>query len=99
VVDFLRDTPPLLVQISQALAAHDWKVLKNGAHSLRSSSGHMGALKLANLLGELESACSLPEGPAEPDISRMQKQLDLIEEEYHKVFNELSVLREEFAGG
>jgi CheY-like chemotaxis protein len=96
--DFLQDSPPLFEQMDRALAAHDWKALKSGAHTLRSSSGHMGAIRLANLLGDLESASDLSAGAAEPDTIGLQKQLVQIQEEYHKVFTELQALRQELGG-
>jgi len=96
--DFLRTSAPLFEQMDLALAARDWKALKSGAHMLRSSSGHMGAVRLANLLGDLESASGLSAGAAEPDTTGLQKQLDQIQEEYHKACAELHVLRQELGG-
>jgi CheY-like chemotaxis protein/HPt (histidine-containing phosphotransfer) domain-containing protein len=96
--DFLQDSPPLFEQMDRALAARDWKALKGGAHSLRSSSGNMGAVRLANLLGDLESASGLSAGAAEPDTTGLQKQLDQIQEEYHRACAELHVLRQELGG-
>jgi PAS domain S-box-containing protein len=96
--DFLRDSPPLFEQMDLALAARDWKALKDKVHMLRSSSGHMGAVRLANLLGDLESASGLSAGAAEPDTTGLQKQLDQIQEEYHKACAELYLLRQELGG-
>jgi HPt (histidine-containing phosphotransfer) domain-containing protein len=55
VVDvYLANSPRMVQDIERCYAARDWKNLKVVAHSLKSSSGNMGAFQLSNLLGVLE---------------------------------------------
>ena len=59
VVDvFLTKSPHLVQDIERFYAARDWKNLQAVTHSLKSSSGNMGASQLSNLLGVLEELSS-----------------------------------------
>jgi len=51
---YLKDTPPHLQALRQALAAGDTVQLRKTAHSLKSSSANVGALTLAQYCKELE---------------------------------------------
>jgi len=51
---YLRNSPQLLRSLSEAVAKCDAPVIEQTAHSLKSSSAMLGAMKLANLLTELE---------------------------------------------
>ncbi|ABQ25191.1 Hpt domain protein [Geotalea uraniireducens Rf4] len=51
---YLRNSPQLLRSLSEAVAKCDAPVIEQAAHSLKSSSAMLGAMKLANLLTELE---------------------------------------------
>lgn len=46
----------LLPQLDQVEAAADWPTLRGLAHTLKSSSGSLGALKLAQLCADIEHA-------------------------------------------
>jgi HPt (histidine-containing phosphotransfer) domain-containing protein len=53
---YLDDTPARLAQMKAAVAAGDAEALRKAAHSAKSSSGNVGAERLANLCKELETA-------------------------------------------
>jgi signal transduction histidine kinase/ligand-binding sensor domain-containing protein/DNA-binding NarL/FixJ family response regulator len=52
--DFLREAPPRLATLQQALASGDRDALVFTAHSLKGSSAQLGAVRLASLCQELE---------------------------------------------
>ena len=52
---YLRGTPPLIEQMRQAIDANDEGALRVAAHTLKSSSANVGAMKLHGLCKELES--------------------------------------------
>jgi CheY-like chemotaxis protein len=52
---YLRDTPSLLESLRAALAAQDAESVSRVAHSLKSSSAHVGASSLAALAREIEA--------------------------------------------
>ena len=51
---FLDDTPMRLASIREAVEVSDAKALEAAAHSLKSSCGNLGAIKLADLCRDLE---------------------------------------------
>jgi len=51
---FCEETPQLLSQLRQSLAAQDAEAFRRTAHSLKSSSANFGALKFSALAKELE---------------------------------------------
>ena len=53
---FLDQTPPLVETIRRAGAEGDAEALERAAHTLKSASGHLGALRLSRLCRELEEA-------------------------------------------
>lgn len=54
---FCTSSDPLVAGLREALAGHDLNVLQNTAHSLKSSSANVGAIKLSALNKELELEC------------------------------------------
>jgi CheY-like chemotaxis protein len=54
-VTFAQDAPAQLAALREALDARDAAVLRSGAHSLKGSSGAIGARRLSALCGRLES--------------------------------------------
>ena len=54
---YLNSSEPLIVQLREALATNDLEVLQNIAHSLKSSSANVGAIKLSQISKELERSC------------------------------------------
>jgi len=75
---------PLLAELRGALAQGDCDGLALRAHSLKGSSGTLGAYHLAELCGELEH--SAPAG----DLEACARQLDAVEAELGRVLAELS---------
>jgi HPt (histidine-containing phosphotransfer) domain-containing protein len=53
--DYLSDAPRLLTEIALAIKAGDAATLVRPAHSLKSSSGNVGALRVAEIAKTLES--------------------------------------------
>lgn len=51
---YLEDAPQQVVAIGQASAQADWDALRFSAHSLKSSSGTLGAKRLASLCQQME---------------------------------------------
>jgi signal transduction histidine kinase/DNA-binding response OmpR family regulator len=82
---YLGDSLRLLEALRGAFSQGDGTGLKRQAHSLKSSSANVGALRLAELCKELEAADALesPDG--------MDRMISRIEEEYGAVRNELTV--------
>lgn len=56
---YLGDTPVLLTSARDALAGNDAKTLRRAAHSLKSTSAHLGAVRLSALCKELEETARL----------------------------------------
>ncbi|MFW2367015.1 MAG: response regulator [Desulforhopalus sp.] len=58
VVDaFLVSSDPIITQLRVAAESDDREVLQNNAHSLKSSSANVGAMKLSGISKELELGC------------------------------------------
>lgn len=51
---YLNEVPRLLETIRKAIANKDRSTIRRSAHSLRGSSGNLGALQMALIAGELE---------------------------------------------
>ena len=76
---YLRGADTLLTELADALPDNDTEALRRSAHSLKSSSANVGALKLFELSRELEMACrsGILENPAD--------QVAAIQSEYTRV--------------
>ncbi|KAA9333293.1 PAS domain S-box protein [Hymenobacter busanensis] len=61
---FVRTTPPVLAELEQHAARHDWQALSTAAHYLKSSCEGLGLKSLRPLLQRLESSVANP--PARP---------------------------------
>ncbi len=75
---------PYVASLRELLASRDRKSLERRAHSLKGSSGALGALRLAELCGELEH-CVRDGG----DLDGCADQIDAIESEHARVVAEL----------
>mgnify|MGYP003460724028 FL=1 len=53
---FLDDTPRLIAALETAAAGPDFEMLRNAAHTLKSSSANLGAMSLSNAAKKLELA-------------------------------------------
>jgi HPt (histidine-containing phosphotransfer) domain-containing protein len=51
---YLRDTPPRLSALHEALARADAEAVRREAHGLKGSSGQIGAVQVARLCADLE---------------------------------------------
>jgi len=54
---FLNESERLCLCLEQAVSASDWASVSKYAHSLKSCSANVGAMQVASLSHELESAC------------------------------------------
>lgn len=52
---FLADTPTRMTNLEQALETGDAKTVEEAAHSLKSSCGNLGAVRLSGLFKEIEA--------------------------------------------
>jgi HPt (histidine-containing phosphotransfer) domain-containing protein len=59
---YLADSPPLFATMRAALAADDRVALRRAAHTLKSTSTSLGALRLAATCREIESHAADGEG-------------------------------------
>lgn len=53
--DTLKYTPSLMVRIAEGMASNDLKKVLLAAHSLKSSTAIVGAMKLSNICQDLET--------------------------------------------
>jgi len=54
---YFSSSDPLVTEMQKALAGNDLEVLQSSAHSFKSSSGNVGAIKLYDLNKKLEMDC------------------------------------------
>lgn len=54
---YFSSSPPLIAQLQEAVVVKNREALQNAAHSLKSSSATVGALKLSEICRELEMSC------------------------------------------
>lgn len=83
---FIKETPPLIAKLEQALASGDAHALERAAHSLKSSSGNLGALGLSSIFRDVEMA-----GRAQ-EIERARPLVDRSRGEYVEVEHALKAL-------
>jgi CheY-like chemotaxis protein/HPt (histidine-containing phosphotransfer) domain-containing protein len=76
---FFTDAPRQILSMREALAAGDTRTLKRSAHTLKSNSANLGAVKLALACKEME-ACA---GAAQ--LERAEQSIDAIEVEFARV--------------
>jgi HPt (histidine-containing phosphotransfer) domain-containing protein len=81
---FLRDAPPRMAEIRNALAGNDAAAARRAAHALKSSSANLGAAALADLCKRLERECR--DGAA----AESRALADAIEDEYSYVAADLT---------
>lgn len=85
---YLSSTTPLIVTLKEACSARDIEGTQNSAHTLKSSSANVGAIKLSELCKELEMNCRKNTlGNAEFLIAEISSELslvrDVLEKELH----------------
>jgi HPt (histidine-containing phosphotransfer) domain-containing protein len=69
---FLANTEKLLGELDSAVAANDAKGAQRAAHSLKSSSGQLGAVRLQALMARIEA--QMAEGGAAADVALLLEQ-------------------------
>ena len=94
---YLGDSPNLMDGIEAGLEQRDWASLRENAHTMKSSSATMGAIRLSSLLETLERSAS---AASQADVSNhayesFRDQVQTIHKEYDQAFLELSGLKQE----
>lgn len=82
---YLKNSPSMLEKIQEAVATGNAELLRGTAHSLKSSSANMGALKLAELCAQLENMGK------EKELGNAVTTLGVLEFEFEAVCNALNV--------
>ena len=67
---YLRDTPPRLAALREAVARADAEALRREAHGLKGSSSQIGAVKMARLCTELEEQAGATDLMGAPETLR-----------------------------
>jgi len=81
---YISSTEPLVAEVQEGMAANDLQVVQNTAHSLKSSSANVGALRLSEICKELEMCCRNNSLDNVPDL------VSAIEPEFLRVKDALS---------
>ncbi|MBE0671327.1 MAG: Hpt domain-containing protein [Anaerolineales bacterium] len=83
---FLEDTPNLIAQMKNALAAKNAESFRRAAHSIKSNAATFGASQLADLARELE-------GMGRENNLEIGNRLEPLEEAFQKAKSQLIELR------
>ncbi|MDH3600355.1 MAG: response regulator, partial [Candidatus Tectomicrobia bacterium] len=83
---YLTHTPELMDTLRDAISQGDATAVQHTAHALKSSSGNVGALRLAAHCADLEAMAQVQ------DMANPLSRLSVLETEYAAVCEELSVL-------
>jgi len=88
---YLRDTPPRLIALREASVRSDGLALRRESHSLKGSSGAIGAVEMARLCARLEEHAASPalEGVAET-VQSLEGAFDRARIRLHAVVTEES---------
>ena len=84
---YLEDTPKRLIELRRALDIGDTPTLTREAHTIKSSSANLGAMKMSEFAKELETACRKGE------MRQIAEQVARTEAEFELVKNALAALR------
>lgn len=71
---YLEDAPRRVAVMRESLAKRNWLSVKREAHSLRGSSGNLGALQMARICDEIEG---IESGDLFPSIAALLNCLEL----------------------
>ena len=77
---FIDDIPVRIQEMEDALQRQDYETLKRGAHTIKGSSGNVGALKLQEAAYQLETSAAAGE------MASAREKLDAIITEFKKVY-------------
>ena len=80
---YLEDAPQRVALMRESLAKRNWLSLKREAHSLRGSSGNLGALQMARICDEIER---IESGDLSPSIAVLVGCLELELERVLRIF-------------
>ncbi len=100
ITTFLTGSPPHLEKLKQAAAKGDHQTIWQIAHTLKSSSATLGAMKLAEICHELEKTnrkLEPEQADQEAAPEKNQRQLKELEREFSLVEQELLRIRKEHA--
>ena len=61
---YLSDSPPLLEEMERSAAAGDATSLRRAAHTMKSTSASLGAMRLSGICRDIEAAAIAGEAPA-----------------------------------
>lgn len=76
---YLEDVPRRMAVMRRSLADRSWLILKREAHSLRGSSGNLGALDMARICQEIEGVEAGARFPrTEALLSRLESELERV---------------------
>jgi HPt (histidine-containing phosphotransfer) domain-containing protein len=94
---YLSNSPNLMAEIQATLAARDWASMREAAHSMKSSSATMGAIRLSALLETLErSAHAAIQANLDVNaIASFANQVRDIQLEFSQAHSELAQLKDE----
>jgi HPt (histidine-containing phosphotransfer) domain-containing protein len=98
---YLRTSPNLLAAMDNALKKGDLPGLKQAVHTLKSSSGSLGAAHLFELCQDLEMKAGSDFNESEPtrDLEAYRRDTLEIRAEFTRVNQALGLIREEMAAG
>jgi CheY-like chemotaxis protein len=82
---YLKNSPKLLEKLQEAASTGNNDLLRNAAHSLKSASANLGASRLAQLCGELETL------GRDGGVAQAVVPLGIVEFEFEAVCNALAV--------
>lgn len=80
---FCDDARLSLATLRESIEERDTQAMERVAHSLKGSSGNMGAVKMAALCGELENVGAVG------DLTRVPELLERLEVEFERVRSRL----------
>ena len=87
---FLEDGPSKLAAVAQGLRAHDFEMMERAAHSLKGSSGNLGARRLQNTCELMQMATR------NHDFAVTRELVPQMVSEYEEVRQALEELRQRY---
>lgn len=73
---FAAEAPSLLETVEQAAASGDAESVRHAAHTLKSTSASLGALRLSAVSAEMETAARSGNVPAQPQLADLRVLVD-----------------------
>jgi HPt (histidine-containing phosphotransfer) domain-containing protein len=76
---YLEDTPKGLLELRQALEVRDAPTITRAAHTLKSSSANLGAMRMSAIAREIESAGGVAEfGQLNEQVARSEAEFAIV---------------------